>query len=64
MNIGYTRISTEDQKSDLQLDALKQAGCNKVFQDTASGAKTDRRSLDQALRYIRKGDTLVVWKLD
>ena len=64
MQIGYTRISTEDQKSDLQMDALKQAGCNKVFQDTASGAKTDRNGLDQALRFIRKGDTLIVWKLD
>ena len=46
------------------MDALKKAGCSKVFQDTASGVKTDRRGLDQALRYIRKGDTLIVWKLD
>ncbi len=64
MQIGYARISTEDQKLDLQLDALKQAGCDHVFKDIASGAKSDRAGLDQASKYLRPGDTLVVWKLD
>ncbi len=64
MQIGYARISTEDQKLDLQLDALKQAGCDHVFKDIASGSKSDRAGLDQASKYLRPGDTLVVWKLD
>jgi len=64
MNIGYARISTDDQKLDLQFDALRQAGCGKIFKDVASGAKYDRVGLDNAMRYLRKGDTLVVWKLD
>lgn len=64
MNIGYARISTDDQKLDLQFDALRKAGCNKVFKDVASGAKDDRIGLDNAMKYLRPGDTLVVWKLD
>lgn len=64
MQIGYARISTEDQKLDLQLDALKQAGCDHVFKDVASSAKSDRVGLDTATKYLRQGDTLVVWKLD
>ncbi|MBN2355255.1 recombinase family protein [candidate division KSB1 bacterium] len=64
MQIGYARISTDDQRLDLQFDALRKAGCNKIFKDVASGAKDDRVGLDNAMRYLRKGDTLVVWKLD
>ncbi len=64
MLIGYARVSTEDQNLDLQNDALKQAGCDKIIEEKASGAKTDRTGLDEALSYLRRGDTLVVWKLD
>ena len=64
MLIGYARVSTDDQNLDLQNDALKQAGCDKIIEEKASGAKTDRAGLDEALSFLRKGDTLVVWKLD
>ncbi|MEI8234257.1 MAG: recombinase family protein [Verrucomicrobiota bacterium] len=64
MNIGYSRISTNDQNLHLQTDALNKIGCEKIFSDIASGAKSDRSGLAEALRFIRPGDTLVVWKLD
>src|SRR5512143_1885191 len=64
MLIGYARVSTADQPLDLQKVALHQAGCSKIFTDTASGAKAERTGLDEALNYIRQGDTLVVWRLD
>jgi DNA invertase Pin-like site-specific DNA recombinase len=64
MLIGYARVSTHDQTLTLQQDALENAGCNKIFTDTASGAKAERKGLEQALHYVRKGDTLVVWRLD
>ena len=64
MNVGYARISTDDQKLDLQMDALQEAKCDQVFKDIASGAKADRLGLDNAMKFLRKGDTLVVWKLD
>ncbi len=63
-NIGYMRVSTLDQDLALQLDALKAAGCDKVFEDRASGAKADHEGLAAALGYAREGDVLVVWKLD
>jgi DNA invertase Pin-like site-specific DNA recombinase len=64
MDIGYARVSTREQTLDLQLDALKAAGCGKVYTETASGAKAERPVLDEVLSYLRKGDTLVVWRLD
>jgi DNA invertase Pin-like site-specific DNA recombinase len=64
MFIGYARVSTADQTLDLQKDALEKAGCTKIFTDTASGAKAERTGLDEALNYVRSGDTLVVWRLD
>src|SRR5437879_2016158 len=64
MLIGYARVSTQDQTADLQKDALTTAGCAQIFTDTISGAKTERKGLDEALSYIRDGDVLVVWKLD
>lgn len=64
MLVGYARVSTHDQTTDLQLDALKRAGCERIFEDTASGAKAERKGLAEALAYVRPKDTLVVWKLD
>ena len=64
MLVGYARVSTQDQKPELQLDALTAAGCEKVFEEKASGALRDRPQLQAALDYMRDGDTLVVWKLD
>lgn len=62
--IGYARVSTWDQTTELQLDALQDAGCLRVFEETASGTKTDRPQLAAALDFVRPGDTLVVWRLD
>lgn len=64
MYIGYARVSTTDQVLDLQMDALKKLGCVKIFKDIESGAKKDRPGLQQAVEYVREGDTLVVWRLD
>jgi DNA invertase Pin-like site-specific DNA recombinase len=62
--LGYARVSTSEQNPDLQLDALKGAGCFRVFVDRASGALDERPELTKALDQLRPGDTLVVWKLD
>jgi DNA invertase Pin-like site-specific DNA recombinase len=64
MLIGYARVSTQDQTPALQLDALRAAGCERVFEEKASGAQRDRPELKAAIEYARPGDTLVVWKLD
>jgi len=64
MKIGYARVSTADQSLDLQLDALKEFGCEEIFQEKVSGAKDERRELANALRTVRRGDTFVVYKLD
>jgi DNA invertase Pin-like site-specific DNA recombinase len=64
MLIGYARVSTQDQTLNLQQDALKGAGCDPIFTDTASGASAERPGLEDALSHLRTGDTLVVWRLD
>ena len=64
MRIGYARVSTTEQNLDLQKDAFKQAGCDKIIEDTASGKQTQRSGLDRARDLLRPGDTLVVWRLD
>lgn len=64
MLVGYARVSTLDQTPQLQTDALQAAGCERIFNEMASGAQRDRPQLIAALDYIRAGDTLVVWKLD
>jgi DNA invertase Pin-like site-specific DNA recombinase len=64
MKIGYSRISTSDQNLELQLDELKKAGCEKIFQDVASGSKDERKGLQDAMNFAREGDCIVVWKLD
>lgn len=64
MIIGYARVSTQDQNPELQLNALRGAGCEQLFQEAASGKFRERPELTACLRSVRKGDTLVVWKLD
>lgn len=64
MKIGYARVSRRDQNPQLQEDELRAAGCEKVVWEKESGAKSDRPGLLQAFDYLRKGDTLVVWRLD
>ena len=64
MLVGYARVSTQDQSPQLQLDALNQAGCERIFSEHASGARADRPELKAALDYVRSGDCIVVWKLD
>jgi DNA invertase Pin-like site-specific DNA recombinase len=62
--IGYARVSTVDQNLDLQVDALKAAGCEKIFVEKGSGANRDRPELKKALDFVRDGDVFVAWKLD
>jgi DNA invertase Pin-like site-specific DNA recombinase len=64
MLIGYARVSTHDQTLNLQLDRLKEAGCEKIFTDHISGTKAERPGLADALSHLRTGDTLEVWRLD
>lgn len=64
MKIGYARVSTDDQNLSLQLDALKDADCGRIYRDKASGAKAQRPGLQEALEHLREGDMLVVWRLD
>ena len=64
MLIGYARVSTHEQNLTLQTDALKQAGCRKIFEDRVSGAGGERTGLKTALEYAREGDSLLVWRLD
>lgn len=62
--IGYARVSTEEQNLDLQLDALKHYGCQKIFTDKISGSQFERKGFDELLSYVREGDTIVIWRLD
>ena len=64
MRLGYARVSTREQDTQAQLQALKTAGCDRIFQEQASGGRWDRPELQKLLDQLRKGDTLVVWKLD
>ncbi len=64
MLIGYARVSTQDQNLDLQVEALNKIGCEKIFEEIVSGIKTDRQNLNEAVSYLRPGDSLVVWRLD
>lgn len=64
MLIGYARVSTQDQDTDAQIAALKSSGCELIFQEKASGGRWDRPELHRLLEQLRKGDVLVVWKLD
>lgn len=64
MKIGYARVSTKDQSFDLQLDALQKVGCEKIYREVVSGARAERPVLKQLLGTLRKGDVLVIWKLD
>ena len=64
MRIGYARVSTDDQKLHLQRDALRAAGCEKTFEENVSGTSAKLPSRDELLEYARRGDVVVVWKLD
>ncbi|HHI2970445.1 TPA: recombinase family protein [Escherichia coli] len=64
MQYGYARVSTFDQNLELQLEALRSSGCDRIFEDIISGAKSKRPGLDKLIKVLRPGDTVVVWKLD
>src|SRR4051812_19798181 len=64
VKVGYARVSTQNQLLDLQIDALKKEGCEKIFTEKVSGMKDERQELNECLKYLRKGDILVVYKLD
>jgi DNA invertase Pin-like site-specific DNA recombinase len=64
MKIGYARVSSDDQSLNLQRDALRQAGCERIYEEKESGGKVDRPELQRLMEALREGDTLVVWRLD
>lgn len=64
MKLGYARVSTDEQETHLQTDALKGAGCDRIYEEKASGAKVDRPELMRLLDNARKGDVVIVWKMD
>jgi DNA invertase Pin-like site-specific DNA recombinase len=63
MLIGYARVSTHEQTLNLQQDALEKAGCTRIFTDTASGAKTERKGLEEALTYVRTSPKILYWRI-
>lgn len=64
MIIGYARVSTKEQKLDLQIDELKKFGCEKIYTDISSGAKSSRPNFDEMMKMLRNDDTVVIFKLD
>ena len=64
MKIGYARVSTQDQNLSMQLDSLKNFGCELIYQEKGSGATTDRKELERMIAQLRKGDVIVIFKLD
>ena len=64
MKVGYARVSTREQDLNMQVIALEEAGCGKIYEEIVSGAKSERPILDSLLKQLRAGDVLVVWKLD
>lgn len=64
MLIGYVRVSTQEQETRLQIDALERAGVDRIFEERASGARADRPVLKQCLAALQKGDVLLVWRID
>lgn len=64
MKIGYARVSTREQNLDMQIIALEDAGCEKIYEEVVSGAKSDRPVFNAVIKQLRDGDTLTVWKLD
>lgn len=64
MLVGYARVSTHEQNLDMQHDALRKAGCEKIFIDKVSSVAASRPGIEDALSYLREGDTLIVWRLD
>lgn len=64
MKVGYARVSTEDQSLDIQLEALKKAGCEEIFSEKVSGLSDDRPELQRALQFVRKGDELIITRVD
>lgn len=64
MQVGYVRVSTQDQETRLQIDALQRAGVDRIFEERASGARADRPVLRECLSSLRKGDVLLVWRID
>jgi site-specific recombinase len=64
MLVGYARVSTKEQNYEMQIQALRNAGCEKIFSEKESGNSDDRREFKKTLTFLREGDTLIVWKLD
>jgi DNA invertase Pin-like site-specific DNA recombinase len=64
MHIGYARVSTDEQSTAAQIEQLEKAGCERIYRENMSGGRWDRPELQDALKHLRKGDVLVVWKLD
>lgn len=64
MKIGYARVSTQEQTLDLQIDALKKYGCENIFTDKVSGLKAHKPEFEEMMKFVREGDTVVIWKLD